>query len=176
MRGVRRVVLKRDENYISEIKKWLVAISSANFFVSLIMLKDLNDLWSFSMTYFMSISLTFYNFTSISKCAKIRRDRTIKLSFASIATIFISITLSKLSVELSAAILIVVKAFFIYYMGNACYCVFKDDSELVTNEMKEASKLTRDSLQRIKEEKIFSSRDFKTEQNYKTKKFVEDKE
>lgn len=168
--------MSRNESYISEIKKWLVAISSANFFVSLVTLSDLNNLWSFSITYFLSISLTFYNFTSMSDYAKIRRDRTIKLSIASIAITFISLSLSKISVDFNHVILLIVKLYFIYYTISACYCVFKDDSEIVTSEMDEAIKVTKDSLKRGSEEKVFSNRDSRSEQNYKTKKFVENKE
>lgn len=112
----------------------------------------------------------------MSDYAKIRRDRTIKLSIASIAITFISLSLSKISVDFNHVILLIVKLYFIYYTISACYCVFKDDSEIVTSEMDEAIKVTKDSLKRGSEEKVFSNRDSRAEQNYKTKKFVENKE
>lgn len=167
--------MERNENYAKSIKNWLTVISSITFIVNTVQVADIESIFMYAFTYLSSIGLAFYNLKPNTFKGKKRRRRMIELAIASVAAIFISLTLGKTNEYIYQVMLYLIKIGYGFFASYAIVCTFYDDSEMITDEENEISKTTRDRMREKETKKTYATRDRKTTENEKTRKFLVNK-
>ncbi|MBL5003721.1 hypothetical protein CUZ89_1904 [Enterococcus xinjiangensis] len=170
--ALRRTGVERKENYAKSIKNWLTVISSVSFLVSTYKVATIDAVFLYAFTYLSSIGLAFYNLTPQGNQAKIRRKRMIEFAIASVAFIFIGITLGTIHPIIKMSMLYLIKATYVIFAVLAVIYTFKDDLDTESIEEKDAKSSVRKSLQEQEKTKPFKEREKRSVENKRIRKFL----
>ncbi|EHZ5577422.1 hypothetical protein [Enterococcus faecalis] len=168
-----------NQSYLKQMKNWIVVISSVSMIVNLYLGKDFVALLLTSFTYISSQGLTFYALNPGTEKGDYRRNLLVKSSIALVALTMCGLIIESKIKSLPLLIMsffIIMKLLIGIFSLYVIYCSFSDNKDYQTKEEFDITKNIRKTLtidyEKKQKDNIFSERNFRQENNEKTRKFL----
>ncbi|WP_427814275.1 hypothetical protein ACQKTA_04095 [Enterococcus sp. 22-H-5-01] len=167
------------ENYVKTIKNAIVTLSSIVFLLNIILSIDFLSILLNSFTYISSQGLTFFSLDPKTEKSKKRRSIMVNSAIWLIAVIvacLLVVNKIELQGSINRIVLNIVKTILIIFSMLVVYFSFVDGSETVTNKEKSLAKAVHKDLatqyEHDKNEKIYSERNKRSDNNAKKRSFI----